>query len=605
MAVVAAFRDAKPSQLTRPRRRLLTPDSSIWNALAVLGPTVAVAVLGYRRRWIGDDGLIITRTVREIVAGNGPVFSPGERAEASTSVLWTWLLALGTWLARVDPAQLAVYGGLVLTTAGFALALSGGGRIHELLRGEDAARGRRRLVLVPAGALVLLVVPPVCDYATSGLETGLGTFWTAVAWRVLVRSARPMARWQQTGSGAVLGLGELVRPDLVVVSVAFLAGAWWLQGRPDLRRSLLWLVAAGLLPAAYEVFRMGYYGLLVPLPAVTKEAGASEWGHGWRYARDFFDPYWLWAGLPLAALVLVAAVHRSRAPRDKIVVLVALPVVTGLVMAVYVVKVGGDWMHARMLLPALFVVLLPVLVVPLTRQTAAAGLALLLWAGAVASPLRPMYDPGLSYTRLDGDARRGAIALTGLQHPTTSAAVDRAFPAYVMAVNRAVAGHQPVLLIFGSTYGDDRLHPVPLGNPTRRAPVVVGSFLGVAGDAVPLDDMVVDQYGLAYPLAGHLALQRGIWPGHEKLISNAWVLADYAVPGGRPPGPQGSDVSLPAIAAARHALSCGVLRELRDSVRDPLTLARFWDNVTGAVGRTRLRIPRDPAQAERQFCSGR
>jgi hypothetical protein len=50
---------------------------------------VAWGVLGWRQRWIADDGLIMARTVREILAGNGPVFNPGERVEANTSVLWT------------------------------------------------------------------------------------------------------------------------------------------------------------------------------------------------------------------------------------------------------------------------------------------------------------------------------------------------------------------------------------------------------------------------------------------------------------------------------------------------------------------------------------
>jgi arabinofuranosyltransferase len=52
---------------------------------------VAWGVLGWRQRWIADDGDIVARTVREILAGNGPVFNPGERVESFTSVLWTWL----------------------------------------------------------------------------------------------------------------------------------------------------------------------------------------------------------------------------------------------------------------------------------------------------------------------------------------------------------------------------------------------------------------------------------------------------------------------------------------------------------------------------------
>src|SRR5690606_20893618 len=38
------------------------------------------------------------------------------------------------------------------------------------------------------------------------------------------------------------------------------------------------------------------------------------------------------------------------------------------------------------------------------------------------------------------------------------------------------------------------------------------------------------------------------------------------------------------------------------SVREPLTIGRFFRNLTGSIGRTRLVIPDDPLEAERKFC---
>ena len=60
---------------------------SLWISVAV------VAVLfgwgSWQRRWIADDGLIVLRTVRNLLAGTGPVFNQGERVEANTSTAWT------------------------------------------------------------------------------------------------------------------------------------------------------------------------------------------------------------------------------------------------------------------------------------------------------------------------------------------------------------------------------------------------------------------------------------------------------------------------------------------------------------------------------------
>ena len=69
---------------------------SLWVSVAV------VAVLfgwgAWQRRWIADDGLIVLRTVRNLLAGNGPVFNQGERVEANTSTAWTYLMYVGSWV---------------------------------------------------------------------------------------------------------------------------------------------------------------------------------------------------------------------------------------------------------------------------------------------------------------------------------------------------------------------------------------------------------------------------------------------------------------------------------------------------------------------------
>ena len=52
---------------------------SLW-----LSVVVSAALFGWgawQRRWIADDGLIVLRTVRNLLAGNGPVFNVGERVE--------------------------------------------------------------------------------------------------------------------------------------------------------------------------------------------------------------------------------------------------------------------------------------------------------------------------------------------------------------------------------------------------------------------------------------------------------------------------------------------------------------------------------------------
>src|SRR4051812_45266382 len=151
-----------------------------WNAALVTLPAAAILLLGYQRRHVTDDALIYCRAVRQILAGDGPVFNIGERAESSTSVLWQWLLALASWTTRIDVAELAVYGSLLLTVLAFVVALDGTRRFYK-------SSGRRQM-LVPAGILLLVALPPVWEYATTGLESGLESSWLATSWWLLVRT---------------------------------------------------------------------------------------------------------------------------------------------------------------------------------------------------------------------------------------------------------------------------------------------------------------------------------------------------------------------------------------------------------------------------------
>ena len=614
-AVPAGAEERAQRQAGRPRA------TRWWTYALVAVPTAALFVLGYRRRWICDDGLIYLRPVRQVLAGHGPVFNVGERAESSTGTLWQWLLTLATWTTEADPAFLAVGLGLLLGTAGYGLALWATCRLHARHGSASPA------LLLPAGILVPLAVPPFWSYLTSGLETGLGTFWTALAWWLLVRTGRAGrsgGRWAPYATAFVLGLGWLVRPDLLVVSVCFLAAQCRLLRAGPARAAQLAGVAV-LVPAAYEVFRAGYYGVLLPLPAIAKEAGASAWGRGAGYVQETLGPYGMWPAVALLAVVAaerIRAALRARRPGPRTapgdgrpdatrgdrpapdagpaLTLLLAPLAAGLLLALYVVRVGGDYMHARMILPALFLLLLPFLVVPATRTAGAVAGLLLVWLAAVVSPLRQPFEPAGSATTFN--VRRSDVRYTHDHNPVRTATWVRHWPRLphaAAALARAERAPHPSLLYF-----DDRrrLHSAPLPDDSAYHVVMVGRHLGVTGAAVPLDGYVNDAWGLASPVGAHLSLERWSWPGHEKFLRNAWIFADWASRTPDAADLRRAGVTREDVAAARAALRCGRLAELRASVRAPLTPSRFWKNLTGAYQRTRFRFARDPHQAQAELC---
>ncbi len=159
---------------------------SLWVSVLVVA-----ALFGWgawERRWIADDGLIVLRTVRNLLAGNGPVFNAGERVEANTSTVWTYLIYLGGWSAGRCAGVRGVGPRAGAQRAGVVLAMLGTARLYA-----PSLQGRRALLL-PAGALVYIAVPPARDFATSGLENGLVLaylgllWWMMVCWSQAVRS---------------------------------------------------------------------------------------------------------------------------------------------------------------------------------------------------------------------------------------------------------------------------------------------------------------------------------------------------------------------------------------------------------------------------------
>ena len=135
------------------------------------------------------------------------------------------------------------------------------------------------------------------------------------------------------------------------------------RGRaPSCGATWLPLGAAVALPVAYEVWRMAYFALIVSNTALAKSASASWWSQGFTYVWNFVAPYTLWVPLALAIpLRGPPVVGRWWRNNDRTGVVVLLtPVAAAAVDILYVARVGGDYQHARLLLPGFMSLCLPI-----------------------------------------------------------------------------------------------------------------------------------------------------------------------------------------------------------------------------------------------------
>ncbi|MEI7891598.1 MAG: hypothetical protein WCI05_00820 [Myxococcales bacterium] len=596
--------------------------SSLAYAASVLAPLAFLLIAGVARRWMSDDGFINLRVVRNILDGYGPVFNVGERVECVTSPLWIALLTLaGATRLPLEPCA---------TWLGIALGV--GGAVAATRAALDLAAAPRELRqalangIVPLGASVFVVLPPVWDFLSSGLENGLSYFWIGVTSAATSRLARlsddfPLhvtRRAPLLRAAVVTGLGPLVRPDLALAALLFLAVllAIAMRGREQKGRrtiAVAVVATAAAAPLTYQVFRMGYYALVSPNTALAKEAFESRWAQGGAYLYNFVGTYVLAVPFAVVLVVTLLALWRGlRERRSMSALAAAAPFTAGVATVLYVVRVGGDFMHGRMLLPGTFLVLVAVWVVPVRHEGERVAVALLRiagvvvvlgWAGICAALLRV---PEANQNNI-GDERRWYVSQSQVANPVTLEDY-RSF--YFYAEGQTLRTMAKALCPKGETHCRrslfidqpefGRLWPEVSERPLAQSSVAPGTVMvgarvavGLMGYMLGPEVHLVDRAGLADPVASRLVLQRRGRPGHEKGLPNAWLVARFTDPAAHEDS---------RVSAARRALRCGALRDLEPAVRGPLGPARFLGNVVRAWEFGSLRIPTDPWEAEERFC---
>ena len=356
-----------------------------WFVGCAIAAVAAGVVLAGLRSWMCDDAFITFRYADNLVRGHGLVFNAGERVEGYTNFSWTLWTALGLRLGASAEAWAGVSG----------IACFGATLVLLARRGWSIARASGLAWPLPAAAVLAAVHHEWTAFATSGLETSAFTLLVFAGY-VLVSpvgdpasapaGGRPRGAGlgRLTAAGVVLALASVTRPDGVLFAVV--CGAWILAGR-DLRGALAFAAGFAVLWLPVTIWRVAYYGDLFPNTYYAKSASVPWWSQGWFYAQIYFARYWpLLLALPCAGFV------RPRRP-------VALELALAVVYTLYVMRVGGDFMFGRLLLPVtpfLLIILERGLGAlaggrPLVRAVAVAGLvvALVVTPAAVDGHKRP------------------------------------------------------------------------------------------------------------------------------------------------------------------------------------------------------------------------
>lgn len=299
------------------------------NLLLVAMPSVVYILhAGLYWGWLIDDAGISIAYAQNLVAGHGLVAQPGvPPVEGFSNPLWTLLLALligtGTFSTYWTTKVLNCY----LAAITFAAMLS-------FCRTTIPDRNRAEVVFLCASVLTALC-PPFVIWTSSGLENGLLAalvlvlLTTCAAWSIRRTSRLAFI------AGFLAGLIALTRPDGIVYAASFPFAVLLHTGSREAFKPIgTFFVALLLTLAPYQVFRMAYFGDVVPNTFHAK--------HG----VDLFGPFLsptagLFAGL--AAFLFWKRAHN----------LLVLCAFTAMALYVYL-ALPPDWMPLYRFATALF-----------------------------------------------------------------------------------------------------------------------------------------------------------------------------------------------------------------------------------------------------------
>ncbi len=362
----------------------------------VLEPALLLGFAIYsstRFAWLCDDAFISFRYARNLSLGRGLVFNAGERVEGFTNLLWTLLLS-GGMAAGVEPESFSMVAGILFMTLTLLLVYVTALRLFR-------RPGTYAVSLATAG---LAAHRHFAIFATSGLETAMFTFLCTATICTALLATRPRHYYLLGFAGT---LASLTRPEGLLFYGFALLFCLWNQEDGAMKRLGAALLPGILLLVPVCIWKIIYYGSIVPNTFYAKASHGPGWQQGAFYVLLYFRSYWPLV-LALLSLVVMAAiprpssvVNRSNQPASLLILF------TSTTYLLYVARVGGDFMFARFCIPITPLLLLG-LEMALTSLPPRRSSTLLSWLIPLGIYLFP-YPEGLLYRGQDQNGIRGIV----------------------------------------------------------------------------------------------------------------------------------------------------------------------------------------------------
>ncbi len=341
----------------------------------VLFFTIAVLVLlAWSNRFIQDDAFISFRYSDNFVNGHGFVWNVGGKIEGYTNFLWVLAMTIPLYL-KLDPVTFS----FALGIACFVVSLIFTYKTATLICGSKDI-GLLTIILLGANYTF-------SSYATGGLETQLQACLFVSSMFILLRSIHTHEWKIQTMTllSFLLSAALLTRLDsglLAAVIIPIAIFAIFQEGLPSSRK-LVKIIALGLplllLVGSWLLWKLMFYGDILPNSYYIKAASKTSPLRGVYFVYLFWFSYWLIPFPFLCASAGKKLFNKSNVGLVAFVVLILL-------WSSYIIKVGGDFMEFRFMvpiLPLLFIIIAWIVFVLIQQKQIRNALILLIVIGSL------------------------------------------------------------------------------------------------------------------------------------------------------------------------------------------------------------------------------
>ncbi len=331
---------------------LLTHKKSLFIAISIVAVIISI-IYSYKLKWLGDDIFIAFRYVQNILDGNGFVYNKGEHVEGYTHFLWLIMVSFLAWL-KFSP---------LITTQVLGILSSIGTLILFSVIGYKISK-RNNVFILPFITIALALNYDYNVWATSGLETAFFSFLLCCAFYTFFFSSIEGNK-KLVFTGLYLCLALMTRPDTLLI--LFLANVFFAFQLLLSKVSFLKIISSVLflnlaiivIYVPYFIWRYNYFGFIFPNTYYDKLGSETLFSKGFYYIWLYFKPHFSsfliillppFALLPLLKGKLFANLKAYLSDNWNAAFLTSVLMVYAYLI-VFVAKVGGDFMHARFIIP--------------------------------------------------------------------------------------------------------------------------------------------------------------------------------------------------------------------------------------------------------------